>query len=47
LDDLPDPDVLARQIVEELENAHEKFRGEIALDLGAETNEIEKRRDES
>jgi type I restriction enzyme M protein len=34
-DNLPDPDVLAQEIVEDLETALEQFR-EIAADLGAE-----------
>ena len=34
-DNLPDPDVLAQEIVEDLEAALEQFR-EIAADLGAE-----------
>ncbi len=34
-DNLPDPDVLAQEIVEDLEAALEQFR-EIATDLGAE-----------
>jgi type I restriction enzyme M protein len=34
-DNLPDPDVLAQEIVEDLEAALEQFR-EIAADLGAD-----------
>jgi type I restriction enzyme M protein len=34
-DDLPDPDILAQEIVEDLEAALEQFR-EIAADLGRE-----------
>ena len=34
-DNLPDPDVLAQEIVEDLEAALEQFR-EIATDLGAD-----------
>ena len=34
-DNLPDPDILAQEIVEDLEAALEQFR-EIASDLGAE-----------
>jgi type I restriction enzyme M protein len=42
-DNLPDPDVLAQEIVEDLEAALEQFR-EIAADLGTDvvTEEIEK-----
>jgi len=35
-DNLPDPDVLAQEIVEDLEAALEQFR-EIATDLGGES----------
>jgi len=35
-DHLPDPDVLAQEIVEDLEAALEQF-GEIATDLGGES----------
>jgi len=35
-DNLPDPDVLAQEIVEDLEAALEQFR-EIAADLGGES----------
>jgi type I restriction enzyme M protein len=38
---LPDPDVLAQEITEELEAALEQFR-EIAADLGGEASEVEK-----
>jgi type I restriction enzyme M protein len=40
-DNLPDPDVLAREIVEDLEAALEQFR-EIVNDLGKESLEPEK-----
>jgi type I restriction enzyme M protein len=40
-DNLPDPDVLAQEIVEDLEAALEQFR-EIAADLKMEANEVEK-----
>jgi type I restriction enzyme M protein len=40
-DNLPDPDVLAQEIVEDLEAALEQFR-EIAADLGGEVVEPEK-----
>jgi type I restriction enzyme M protein len=40
-DNLPDPDVLAQEIVEDLEAALEQFR-EIAMDLGGEVVEPEK-----
>ena len=39
---VPDPDVLAQEIVEDLEAALEQFR-EIATDLGREANNVEKR----
>ena len=37
-DNLPDPDVLAQEIVEDLEAALEQFR-EIAADLGSKENQ--------
>jgi type I restriction enzyme M protein len=37
-DNLPDPDVLAQEIVEDLEAALEQFR-EIAADLGSKESE--------
>jgi len=37
-DNLPDPDVIAQEIVEDLEAALEQFR-EIATDLGVKDNE--------
>ena len=40
-DNLPDPDVLAQEIVEDLEAALEQFR-EIAVDLGGEASKTEK-----
>jgi len=40
-DNLPDPDVLAQEIVEDLEAALEQFR-EIAVDLGSEEVKAEK-----
>ena len=40
-DNLPDPDVLAQEIVEDLEAALEQFR-EIATDLGVEGSKTEK-----
>jgi type I restriction enzyme M protein len=40
-DNLPDPEVLAQEIVEDLEAALEQFR-EIAADLGGETAETDK-----
>ena len=40
-DNLPDPDVLAQEIVEDLEAALEQFR-EIAMDLGGEDVETKK-----
>jgi type I restriction enzyme M protein len=40
-DNLPDPDVLAQEIVEDLEATLERFR-EIANDLGKESLEPEK-----
>jgi len=40
-DNLPDPDVLAQEIVEDLEAALEQFR-EIAADLGPEEGEAKK-----
>ena len=41
-DNLPDPDVLAQKIVEDLEAALEQFR-EIATDLGGEPVETKKK----
>jgi len=41
-DNLPDLDILAQEIVEDLESALEQFR-EIATDLGGEHLEPEKR----
>ena len=40
-DNLPDPDVLAQEIVADLEAALERFR-EVAIDLGAERAGTEK-----
>jgi len=40
-DNLPDPDILAQEVVEDLEAALEQFR-EIAADLGGEGVEAEK-----
>jgi hypothetical protein len=41
IDNLPDPDVLAQEIVEDLEAALEQFR-EIAVDLGQPGSGIDK-----
>ncbi len=40
-DNLPDPDVLAQEIVDDLESALEQFR-EIAADMGGERVKTEK-----
>jgi hypothetical protein len=43
-DNLPDPDVLAQEIVEDLEAALEQFR-EIAVDLGADVLIVKEQND--